>query len=544
MKRLTVLVFFSFLFAGIVSTDLAIGQVPPPPIILDVGPSGCAPSAEVCGDGIDQDCSGSDLACPTSDKDRDGFGVGLDCDDNNRAIYPEVSVACSASCGAGTKTCLGSGNFSPCSCTPLCEGTRCFYISANTGSDSNPGTFNAPWKTYLKIVSTDSKPPGWVQLQAGDVVYFMSGKYRENHSYSNKKRALFFRGVNGTPSAPITLKSYPGAQAVLWPNIRQTALELLQSSNFVIDGFEVMGAYGSGVYFAESNNIELKNTWIHDIDGVDNDNVAGLYFLSTVNVDAHHNLIHDNYDHVNADTGGQKTQNSRNIVLFGGGGHIRLHHNVIFQTPPITAAKTGGCINYKHTATVSGSVFEVDNNTFRNCALYSVGSGTFNTRIHHNLFMNSDAISFEDFGGDTQIRDNIVEFNTIVDGPGLNYEPTVQWGSTGNVTFRKNVIIDTGSYNNESGIVTISPYGTDSLYNATMSKLSFSNNCWYNRNTTPKWAVFAANGGAYGSLGSVMSFSTWQGLGLDGSSVVVDPGLDSSNIARASQCQSYGWSGN
>ena len=37
--------------------------------------------SEICGDNIDQDCNGRDLACPTdcTDRDRDGFGIGAGC---------------------------------------------------------------------------------------------------------------------------------------------------------------------------------------------------------------------------------------------------------------------------------------------------------------------------------------------------------------------------------------------------------------------------------------------------------------------------------
>lgn len=53
--------------------------------------------SEICGDGIDQDCNGSDLICPMNceDRDRDGFGIGpgcrgMDCDDTNPNVNPSV----------------------------------------------------------------------------------------------------------------------------------------------------------------------------------------------------------------------------------------------------------------------------------------------------------------------------------------------------------------------------------------------------------------------------------------------------------------------
>ena len=53
-----------------------------------------SPSAEVCGDGMDQDCDGSDLACPLADRDGDDFAEDVDCDDNDPAINPGAEDIC------------------------------------------------------------------------------------------------------------------------------------------------------------------------------------------------------------------------------------------------------------------------------------------------------------------------------------------------------------------------------------------------------------------------------------------------------------------
>ena len=59
-------------------------------------------ATEVCGDGIDQDCSGGpnngDEICPSNDRDGDGargrdYG-GSDCDDNQRAVFPGAKERC------------------------------------------------------------------------------------------------------------------------------------------------------------------------------------------------------------------------------------------------------------------------------------------------------------------------------------------------------------------------------------------------------------------------------------------------------------------
>jgi hypothetical protein len=53
---------------------------------------------EICGDGVDQDCNGKDLTCACSDGDEDGFidktCGGNDCDDANDKIYPRAREIC------------------------------------------------------------------------------------------------------------------------------------------------------------------------------------------------------------------------------------------------------------------------------------------------------------------------------------------------------------------------------------------------------------------------------------------------------------------
>ena len=51
-------------------------------------------ATEICDDGIDQDCDGSDEACPAPDNDGDGYDANEDCDDYDGTVYPGAPEIC------------------------------------------------------------------------------------------------------------------------------------------------------------------------------------------------------------------------------------------------------------------------------------------------------------------------------------------------------------------------------------------------------------------------------------------------------------------
>jgi hypothetical protein len=52
-------------------------------------------ATEICGDGIDQDCSGSDLSCNDVDNDGDGYTETQgDCNDGDTAVHPGAAEVC------------------------------------------------------------------------------------------------------------------------------------------------------------------------------------------------------------------------------------------------------------------------------------------------------------------------------------------------------------------------------------------------------------------------------------------------------------------
>ncbi len=65
----------------------------------DTDPSVHPGAAETCGNGVDEDCDGQvDEGCACADADLDGFTSatcgGTDCDDTNAAIHPGAAEVC------------------------------------------------------------------------------------------------------------------------------------------------------------------------------------------------------------------------------------------------------------------------------------------------------------------------------------------------------------------------------------------------------------------------------------------------------------------
>lgn len=76
------------------------------------------------------------------------------------------------------------------------------FVDAKNGNDADKGSKDSPWKTLRHAVN---------HLKAGDTLYLRGGTYYET---------LALRLV-GTKEAPITLRSFPGEQAVLDGGMRE-----------------------------------------------------------------------------------------------------------------------------------------------------------------------------------------------------------------------------------------------------------------------------------------------------------------------------------
>ena len=420
-----------------------------------------------------------------------------------------------------------------------------YYIDPVNGSDENNGSSSAPWKSFKNIISyyqAGYRPPNWVDLRPGDCIVLKEGVYSELFNPGAWKKGptgggsfvAYFRGKKGHPDRPFRIRAYPGHKPIIDPKGKGIGLSIFQSSRWQVEGIEIRNAYGRGMSINESQEVSVQNIHIHDTNGVDNNNIAGLYITDCWNVEVSESVFNDNYDRTCADTNGRATENSSNIVIFGGmkGGNIAIHHCRVYQSLPLSHNLSGGGIKYKHASRVPEAYFHVHHNKFENCKFFAFGSGTANTHFHHNLIVKGAGISSRDFGGVTHQVNQVFEFNTLYDTSGFQLRPAVRWRNhkfpddPRNIIFRNNILYDNrAKYSNERGIVVVGTYMNDETYRATTPELKFKQNCYYNPNTPVQFNMAAGFNYKDGHReGGVLSLEQWRkSYGYDKDSIEANP---------------------
>jgi hypothetical protein len=218
------------------------------------------------------------------------------------------------------------------------------YYVATTGSNSNPGTRTAPWRTIQHAADT---------ARAGSTVNVRGGIYEE----------LVSIHVSGNASDGfITFRSYPGETAVLdaqhfTPADRQGVLTIHDQSCVRIEGFEIRNFHTAehrltpmGInVIGSGSHIELLHNNVHHIqqtfEGRDAPGRGGNGFgIAVYGTDAKTpitDLIIDGNEvhHL-------KTGSSESLVVNGNVTNFRITHNVVHDNNNIGI----DVIGFEHTA--------------------------------------------------------------------------------------------------------------------------------------------------------------------------------------------------
>ena len=272
------------------------------------------------------------------------------------------------------------------------------------------------------------------------------------------------RGVHGTAAAPVIIQAYPGEKPIVKAResgVENTAIFVFQSEHVKVLGLEVTGTFGPGIRVGESAEVEIANNYVHDIDGVHDHNIAGIYTVDTRRLQIHHNLLHDNYDHARANLAGEVNRaNSRNIVIFGDGSdQVVVHHNKVFNTPRADGRETGAGMWVKHASQIPGAMFEFYDNIVRDVQFSAIGSHMTGAYMHHNLIVNGAPFVTSGDDGATVVTGHRLEHNTFAGSGAFEvYATDGLFPAEGFLEFQNNIVVDDEPlYNVNNGIMRLAP---------------------------------------------------------------------------------------
>jgi parallel beta helix pectate lyase-like protein len=156
-----------------------------------------------------------------------------------------------------------------------------YYLSP-TGSNTNPGTATAPWKTFQHAIP---------KLSPGDTLVLRNGTYTD----TNSGYPLISCGTNaknGTATAPITLRAESERQAHLKGTGDSTTLEIRNCQYWTVDGLRVSSADlpsssgGHAVVSKDSAHLTFRRLLVHHNNRYGN---THLYWMSNTS----HSLVEE-----------------------------------------------------------------------------------------------------------------------------------------------------------------------------------------------------------------------------------------------------------
>jgi len=240
----------------------------------------------------------------------------------------------------------------------LAQAGSTFYV-AKSGSDSNSGSFTAPWLTIQHAAST---------VTAGATVYVEAGVYNESVNFPK----------SGTSSNPITFANYPGQTATidgtgLAVNGTQGLINIINQSYVTINGFEIRnyttsssGPTPAGIWVTGSGTgVQLLNNNIHNITtkSETNGNAFGIAVYGTSSTPITQITISGNQLY------NLKTGNSESMNVDGNVTYFTISNNTVHDNDNIGI----DAIGFEHvgpTGNDQAKYGEISGNTIYNISSY------------------------------------------------------------------------------------------------------------------------------------------------------------------------------
>jgi parallel beta-helix repeat protein len=213
----------------------------------------------------------------------------------------------------------------------LAAGTT-YYVDKTNGSCSDTGTGLMPALPFCTITK------GATVAVAGDTVWVLAGSYAETVTAPK----------SGSAGLPITYSAAPGVTMTGNGSTSGSAFRISSKAYITVDGFDVTGAKGDGIYISASNHITISNNHIsYSGKPVSGSTKAGIYLTGstdstiTGNVTDHNtqdgirlttgavnNTVSNNISFANAE---QWQRNATGIQVYGSGSYNNtIIHNITY----------------------------------------------------------------------------------------------------------------------------------------------------------------------------------------------------------------------
>lgn len=362
-------------------------------------------------------------------------------------------------------------------------GTSATYYVATTGSDSNPGTDSAPWRTVSRAAQ---------RLQPGDAVFIRGGTYHEQVILANS---------GSDENSRITYAAYPGETPILdgtgvtpYTNEWGGLIDIGGKSHIVIRGLTVRNTAGMGgvtgvagihtdgghditvtrctIYNTRSSGVGLWNSTntgsvksyvtSNDIYQAVNGGTQECISVSNSSyVDVSYNAVHGGVNLPNGGEGIDVKEASR---------YVEVHHNTVYDLPGDVAIYIDAYASVLSNVAVYGNmIYEAGYGIGVAC---EQGGTANNVEIYNNVVRNTgtQGIEITSYGGGQRnaikIYDNTVYANAT---GGINIASTAISG----VEVYNNISASNGNYQlqvaSEANIATFYNllYGTQGSYKGT-----------------------------------------------------------------------------
>jgi hypothetical protein len=436
--------------------------------------------------------------------------------------------------------------------TSLAQSGSTFYVS-KSGSNSNSGSYTAPWLTIQHAAST---------VTAGATVYVETGTYNESVNFPN----------SGTSSNPITFANYPGETATidgtgLTVSGTQGLINIVNGSYITINGFQIQNyttskaaATPAGIWITGSGTgVKILNNQVHNITTTTekNGNAFGIAVYGTSSTPITQITISGNtvYD--------LKTGESETMNVDGNVTYFLISNNVVHDNDNIGIDAIGfegvgptGSDQARYGEVVGNTVYNIsginnagegdsydadglycdgceyvvfERNTVYSCdiameaASEHSGHDSSYVTIRNNLFYNSNAVGVT-FGGyankvggsDHVVVVNNTLYNNNVKNQGTEFQIQYHSGSQSGNIFENNIV-----YAGTQNVWIYSFVKANSTYPAPPATLNW--NLYYSTKgyvsgTSIDWA----------GKSNYASFAAYQsGAGEDENSPVANPDFDS-----------------